>query len=126
MSRRIVFVVAAGLALSGCCLETRNYLQPPPKALASWDRPGPKRHVKRLTVRKSTEAAASKESSPSEEELSKLKPYSKEWTAALNAINRAEDEKLKGKLIICRDCLPPEPTDQTGSIAAGGYIPARQ
>jgi hypothetical protein len=125
MSRRLVFVIAAGLALSGCCLESRNYFQPQPKVLASWERPGAKRHLRPAKVQKASEAA-SNDSSTSEQELSKLKPYSKEWAAALNAINRAEDEKLKRKMIICRDCVPPEPTDQTGSIAAGGYIPARQ
>jgi hypothetical protein len=70
--------------------------------------------------------AAPDDKSPSEEELSKLKPYSKEWGAALDAINRAYDDKLRKKLIICRDCIPPEPDDQTGSIgpkrAAEGYL----
>ncbi len=44
-------------------------------------------------------------------------PYSKEWGAALDAINRAADAKLKKKLIICQGCMPPELDDQTGSIA---------
>jgi len=125
MSKRLVLVIPAGLALSGCCLESRNYFQPPPTALASWERPGPKRHLKPIKVRKASEAA-SNDSSAGEQELSKLKPYSKEWGDALDAFNRAEDEKLKKKLIICRNCAPPEPVDQTGSISAGGYVPARQ
>jgi hypothetical protein len=86
--------------------------------------------VKRVKIRKTSEAAAPQDNSPSEEELSKLKPYSKEWGVALDAINRAADEKLKRKLIICRDCMLPEPDDQTGSIApkraAGGYLSFRQ
>ena len=103
-------------------------MQPPNSALAGWDGLGalPRRtHVKRVNVRK-TAAVASKDSSPSEDELSKLKPYSKEWHAALDAINRAADDELKKKLVICRGCLPSEPDDRTGSIADGGYLPARQ
>jgi hypothetical protein len=131
MSRPLAFVIAAGLALSGSCLDGSGcYVQPPTNALASWDGFGPlpkRNHVKRVKVRKTSLAvAAPKDSSPSEDELSKLKPYSKEWTDVLNAINRAEDDKLKRKLIICGDCMPPNPDDQTGSIPAGGYLSARQ
>jgi hypothetical protein len=130
MSSRLVFVIGAGLALSGCCLESGRYIQPPTNALASWDgrRPLPKRdHIKGVRVKVwKTEAATSKQSSPSEEELSRLTPYSKEWATVLNAINRAADDELKRKLIICRGCLLPQPDDQTGSIPLGGYLPARQ
>lgn len=131
MDRRLAFVIAAGLALSGCCLDGSGcYVQPPNNALANWDGFGPlpkRNHVKRLKVRKTSLAvAAPKDSSPSEDELSKLKPYSKEWIGVLNAINRAADDELKRKLVICRGCMPPAPDDRTGSIAVGGYIPARQ
>jgi hypothetical protein len=134
MSRRWVFVIAAGLVLSGCCLGSGCYIQPPTNALTSWDGlvPLPKRNkVKRAKVRKtSDEAVASEDNSPSEEELAKLRPYSKEWGAVRDAIDRAADAKLKKKLIICRDCMPPEPEDQAGSIApqraAGGYLSFRQ
>ena len=130
MISRLVLVIGAGLALSGCCLGGGCYIQPPTNALASWDRLGPplpKRDHKGVRVKvQRTEAAASKESSPSEVELSKLTPYTKEWTAVLNAMNRADDDELRRKLVICRGCLPPEPSDQTGSIPVGGYLPARR
>jgi hypothetical protein len=139
MNRRLVFVIAAGLALSGCCFDGSgcyvHYVQPPTTGLASWDGLGPlpkRNKVKRAkrVPKTSVAVAASEDKSPSEEELSKLKPYSKEWGAALDAINRAYDDKLKKQLIICRDCMPLEPEDQTGSIApqraAGGYLPSRQ
>jgi hypothetical protein len=130
MSSRLIFVIGAGLALSGCCLGSGRYIQPPTNALASWDgrRPLPKRdHIKGARVKVGrTEAATSKQSSPSEVELSKLTPYSKEWAAVLNAINRAADDELKRRLVICRGCFPPEPDDQTGSIPLGGYLSARQ
>jgi len=132
MNRRLVFVIVAGLALSGCCLDGSGcYVQPPTTAPVAYrEELGalPKRNkVKRAKQAPTTIAAvASEDKSPSEEELSKLKPYSKEWTAVLDAINRAEDAKLKKKLVICRDCIPPEPDDQTGSIgpkrAAEGYL----
>ena len=136
MNGRLIFVIAAGLALSGCCIDGSgcyvSYVQPPTTALVSWDGLGPL--PKRNTVKKpakrvpktSVAVAASEDKSPSEEELSKLKPYSKEWGAALDAINRAYDDKLRKKLIICRECMPPESDDQTGSIgpkrAAEGYL----
>jgi hypothetical protein len=121
MSTRLVFVIAAGLALSGCCIGSGCYVRPPTSALTRWDGLGalPKRNnVKRVKVRKTSEAVAPEEDSPSEEELAKLRPYSKEWGAVRDAINRAADAKLKKKLIICRGCIPPEPDDQTGSIAS--------
>jgi len=135
MNSRLVFVIAAGLALSGCCIDGSgcyvSYVQPPTTALVSWDGLGPlpKPKVRRAKrVPKTSVVVASEDDSPSEEALSKLKPYSKEWGAVLDAINRAYDDKLKKKLIICRVCMPPE--DQTGSIgeqhAAGGYLPSRQ
>ena len=123
MNRRLVFVIVAGLAPSGCCLNGSGCdVQPPTTALAAyWEELGalPKRNkVKRARQAPTTIAAvASEDKSPSEEELSKLKPYSKEWTAVLDAINRAEDAKLKKKLVICRGCMSPEPEDQTGSFA---------
>jgi hypothetical protein len=133
MVRRLAFLIVAGLALSGCCMDGSGcYVPTPNKALASWDGLGPypkRNHVKRLKIRTTNEAAASEDNSPSEEELSKLRPYSQEWGAALEAINRAADSKLKKKLIICRDCLPREPDDQTGSIASqneAGYLPFRR
>ncbi len=120
MSGRFVFVIAAGLALSACCLGSGRYIQSPTYAPTSWDGLGslPKRnHVKRVKVRRASEAVAAEDDSPSDEDLAKLRPYSKEWGAALDAINRAADAKLKKALIICRGCMPPEPDDQTGSIA---------
>ena len=128
MSRRLLFVIAAGLALSGCA-ESGRYTQPPTTALANWDGFGPlpkHNHVKRLKARKTSDAVASKDSSPTEDELSKLKPYSQEWTAVLEGINRAADDKLRRKLIICRGCMPPETGDQTSSIAVGGSASFRQ
>jgi hypothetical protein len=121
MSRRLVFVIVAGLALTGCGESARS-VQPPTKGLASWDGLGPlpkRDHVKRVKARKTSDAVASEDISPSEDELSKLNPYSQEWTAVLDGINRAADDELRRKLIICRGCMPPETDDQTGSIAAG-------
>ena len=120
MSRRLVFVIAAGLTLSGCCLGSGRYIQPSPLTLTSWDgrTPLPKRkHVKPANVRKTSKAVASDEDSLHEAELGALKPYSNEWWSVRDAIDRAAEVKLAKKMIICRDCMPKEPEDQTGSIA---------
>jgi hypothetical protein len=126
MSRRLVFLIVAGLALSGCWCY---YIPPPTSALTSWDGLGslPKpNHVKRVRVQKTSETRVPEDNSPSEEEqLAKLRPYSKEWGAVFDAINRAHDAKLKVKLIICRDCMPPEPGDQASIApkrAVEGYL----
>jgi hypothetical protein len=114
ISGRLVFVIAAGLALSGCCL----YIPPPPNVLTSWDGLGPfpkRKHVKRVKVRKTSEVVT-EDNSPNEEQLAKLRPYSKEWGEVLDAINRAADAKLKKRLIICRGCMLPESDDRTASI----------
>lgn len=92
MSRRLVFVIAAAFALSGCCLGSGRYNQPPITALTSWDGLGPLpkgNMVKPVKVRKKSEAMASEDYSPSEAELAKLRPYSKEWGAMREAIDRA-------------------------------------
>jgi hypothetical protein len=128
MSRRLLFVIVAGLALSGCAGSGR-YIQPPTIALANWDGLGrlPKRnHVKPVRVRKTSDDVVSRDSSPGEDELSRLKPYSQEWTAVLDGINRAAEDKLRRKLIICRGCMPSETDDQTSSIAVGGSPSFRQ
>jgi hypothetical protein len=137
MTRRLIFVIAAGLALSGCCFDGNrcyvHYVQPRAIALASWDGLGPlprrntvKKRAKKIPNKSLAMSAPEDNSLPSEEELTKLKPYTKERGAALDAINRVYEEKLKRKLIICRVCMPPELDDQTGSIgskrAAEGYL----
>lgn len=122
MSGRLAFVIAAGLALSGCCLDGSGCYTPPTAgALISWDGLGPlpkPQHAKPLRVRSTIDTAAPEDNSPNEEDLAKLRPYSKEWGATLDAMNRAADAKLRKKLIICRNCMPPEPDDETGSIAS--------
>jgi hypothetical protein len=120
MSRRLVFVIAAGWALSGCCLGSGCYVQPPTSALTSSDglAPLPKhKNVKRAKVRMTNKETASDDDSRNEAELAALKPYSKEWWSARDVMDRAAEVKLAKKLIICRDCLPKQPDDQTGSIA---------
>jgi hypothetical protein len=131
MSRRLVFVFAAGLTLGGCCFGSGCYMQPPTGPLAAWDGLGPaptrfQAKVVKAKLQRPSQAVGSGETSPSEADLAKLKPYSAEWTAMLVAINRAADDELRKKLVICRDCLPPEGDDRTGSVADGGYLPARQ
>jgi hypothetical protein len=125
MSGRLIFVMAAELFLGGCCHGAGGDFQAPGNAASNWNvpfrasfAPFPKRHhARRVIVRKASETSATDDVSPSEEDLAKLRPYSQEWGAALDAMNRAADAKLKRKLIICNGCMPPGPDDQTSSIA---------
>src|SRR3977135_3863068 len=102
MARELFFVIAAGLALSGCCLQGECYFPAPKVALTNWHGLPlvPKRHdVQRLKIRKTIHLVPPEDNSPTEEDLAKLRPYSKEWGAVLDAINSAADAKLKEKLI---------------------------
>ena len=124
MSIRSIFAIAAGLALSGCCLGSGCYVQFPPNSPIAWDGLGtpPTRYsARRAKTRKTIEAAATKDNSPSEEDLAKLRPYSREWSAALDAMNKAADDKLKKQLIICRNCMPTDSDDRTGSIVTNRH-----
>jgi hypothetical protein len=119
MNRRLIFVIAAGLALSGCCLGSGSYIQPQSRALTRWDGLGPlpvRNKVKPARVRKKSETVVSDDESSREAELAALKPYSEEWWSVRYAIDRAAEVKLSKTLIICRDCMPSTPDDQTGSI----------
>lgn len=117
---RLIFVIAAGLALSGCCcLGSGCYIQPPSAALTRWAGLGPvpvRHNIKPAKARKKSEVAAFDEESSKEAELATLKPYSLEWWSVRDAIDRAAEIKLTKKLIICRGCVPSQPDDQTGSI----------
>jgi hypothetical protein len=119
MSRRSVFVIAASLAVTGCCLEGSCYIQSPTNTMASWDGldSQPKGgNGKTAKIRKTSEPAVSNDASFNEAELAALKPYSIEWWSVRDAIDRAADVRLAQKLIICRGCLPSETDDQTASI----------
>jgi hypothetical protein len=123
MSRRLGFVIAAGLAVGGCCHDGFGYYVPRSNAEFG---AFPKSHYAKQAKARSHSNPVVVSEDPGENELSKLRPYSKEWHDALDAINRAADEELKRKLVICRGCTPPAPNDQTGSLgpkrAAGGYL----
>jgi hypothetical protein len=126
MARRLAFAIAAGLALSGCCHDIGSYV-PPSNAQAKFS-PLPKPHQVRHAKSQHTSnaAVASNAISPSEDVLSKLAPDSKEWHYALDDINRAADDELRKKLVICRGCAEPAADDQSGSIwpprPAEGYL----
>jgi hypothetical protein len=119
-SKRLAFVITAGLALTGCCAGSARFIQPTSSALTRWDEvvhPAKTKNVKSAKARKQDETVASSGDSAQEAELAGLKPYSAEWWSLRDAIDRAAEVKLAKKLIICRDCMPSKPEDQTGSIA---------
>ena len=118
MNRRLIFVIAAGLALSGCCLGSGGYL-PQSRALTSWDGLGPVpvlNKVKPARDRKKSEPIVSDDEASKEAELATLKPYSEEWWSVRDALDRAAEVKLSKMMIICRGCMSSKPDDQTGSI----------
>jgi hypothetical protein len=136
-SRRLVRLIAACLALSGCSAGS-GALRPTTSTgsgalhltnstLTSWNRlsvVSVRNKIRSAKVRKKSSAVASgasfpgDDTSPKESELDTLKPYSKEWWSVRDAIDIALETKLAKKLIICRDCMPPKADDQTGSIAS--------
>jgi hypothetical protein len=114
-----MFVIAASLVLTGRCLGSERYIQPSTLALTNWDGLGPlpkRTSVKPPKARKINEAVVSRADSSEEATLIALKPYSTEWWSVRDALDRAAEVKLAKKLIICRNCMPSEPDDQTDSI----------
>ena len=123
---RLAFAIAAGLALGGCCHDIGGHV-PSPQVRAEFGPATKPNHVKRARSRPARNTAMSaRDISRSEDALSKLDPNSEEWQSTLDAINRAADDELRKKLIICRGCEPPTVDDQVGAIwptrAAEGYL----
>lgn len=133
MAGYFLLILAIASFLSGCCRDTRSFVQRSAYATSHPDGlPGvtvPRPHYVKLSKSRKFgfEVPVANEPKilddvPSEDGLAKMAPYSKEWVAALEAINRAAEEKLKKKLVICRGCLPPALDDQSGSIDAPGQM----
>jgi hypothetical protein len=119
MSRRFAFLFAAGLTLASCSHTNVSCIQPPNIALTSWDGLGPvpvRNKIKSTKARKKNGTVLSQDTFPEESQLAALKPYSEEWWSVRDAIDRDAEVRLAKKLIICRDCMPSNPDDQTSSI----------
>ena len=117
MSSRTTLLIAAVMALSGCCGGTRSYVGLGTDSTSNWVRVSPiqsKIKIKPKQARKS-EAIAVLDPSLNESELIGLKPYSKEWWIVRDAIDLRYEAQLTKKLVICRNCLPAS-SDETGSI----------
>src|SRR5258708_9291086 len=109
MSRRLVFVIGAGFALSGCCLGSGCYIEPPSGALTRLGEFGPipgRNSVKSAKARQKSEALASDDASPTEADLATLKPYSEQWWSVRDAIDRADALQLAKELLISRARVP--------------------
>jgi hypothetical protein len=119
MNRRLVLVIAASVAATGCCLgvicDARSYAYTiaSPGGLESL----PESDANESGIsRKTSESALSDDALPDEGELAALKPYSPEWWSVRDAIDRDADAKLARKLIICRGCFAAELDDETGRV----------
>jgi hypothetical protein len=126
MSKRLAFAITAGLVLSSCSHESGCYLPHTNTPLTSWDGLGSDptaKDAKPPKARQSTRAHAVESTAPEapppeEAALAGLKPYSAEWWSVRDSIDRAAEDKLAKRLIICRDCMPTKPNDLTGSITS--------
>src|SRR4051794_35622553 len=98
MSRRLVFLIAAGCTLASCSHGTINYNQPLNIALKNWDGLGPipvPNKIKFTKPQKQTAKVLSRDPSPDEEtQLAALKPYSDEWWSVRDAVDRAAEVRL--------------------------------
>jgi hypothetical protein len=120
MAKRLIYAIVGGLALSGCCHDMGSYLPPSHTQAEFASLPKP-RHVKRAKPQHASNTVlTSSVVHPSDDEFFKLDLDSME------AINRAADDELKTKLVICRGCEQPAPDGQLNSIwptrAAEGYL----
>jgi hypothetical protein len=120
MARRLAFTIAAGLALSGCCHDMGSYV-PPSNELAKFASHPKPHHAKPTKPRHASNLeVTSNISRPNENGVPKLD------TDAIDAINRAADDQLKKKQVICRGCAQQAPDGQSNSIwptrAADGYL----
>ena len=95
-------------------------MPPPTSRLANWDGLGsfPTRDkVKSTKARRESEPETAGNVPSEESQLVALQPYSQEWWSVHDAIDRAADVRLAKKMVICRNCMPSKPEDQTGSVA---------
>lgn len=127
----LALVVAA---LSGCCASGNGCYAPLPGTPTTWDglgppprdtTAGPAGRSARVLRPKAEIIVGSIDNGTAEPTL---KPYSKEWFAKQEALDRASDAALSKKMIICRGCLsPPKNLDVAAQSPVNSYqIPAKK
>jgi hypothetical protein len=114
MARHSLVLLSFCAALAGCVTALAAERRP-----IAWDGLG--QDPNRPTVAKRRLANhASPESDPNLERqrvLATLRPYSDAWWAVHDEIEAENDKQLGSKLVICRSCVTPPPSeDATGSI----------
>ena len=115
MNRRLILAFAAGSALTVCCPGSGCYGQDWTVAMPSSNAVGtiPMRgDVEPANVKESGAPVITDDETPNEDELTKLKPYSKEWWSVRDSLDRAADADLSKKIIICQGCTATAPGDQ--------------
>jgi hypothetical protein len=92
---------------------------PPGGLTIAWDGLGRDPNRPPVTKRRVTNPSPA-QSDPNQERarvLGTLRPYSEAWWAVHDEIEAENDRQLGTKLVICRRCVPPPPSeDVTGSI----------
>jgi hypothetical protein len=116
ISRSIVFLFAA-VALAGCCVSGNGCDAPLPGTPTAWDGLDP---APAETAAQATEYRPRKIARPKNEiiigplgDVPAEPPRPQEAWAA----DRADEAKLKKQLMICRNCLPAPPHDDTTGSA---------
>ena len=114
MSRRLMLAIAAGSAFavcpgSGCYGQAWTVAVPSSKAAGTIPM---RENVEPAKVNGSGAPVVTDHESPNEDELTNLKPYSKEWWSVRDSLDRAADADLSKKIIICQGCTTTAPADQ--------------
>jgi hypothetical protein len=122
MLRCITFLFAA-IALAGCCVSGNGCYAPSPGAPIAWDglglAPTKTAHATEYRPRTTTRPKTENIIGPIGDVVAEPnpRPQGKDTWAEQEAADRADEEKLAKKLMICRDCLPaPARDDATGSV----------
>jgi hypothetical protein len=114
MARHILVLLSFCAALAGCASAPAAERRP-----IAWDGLGPDPNRPIVTKRRLANHAAPESDANLERRrvLATLRPYSEAWWAVQNEIEAENDRQLGSKLVICRICVTPPPSeDVTGSI----------
>lgn len=104
------------LALAGCAMAPQTHLASDPAfkpARYAWDGAGEDPNRPRAASQP-TRAAVHSERSRSQ---AGLQPYSKEWWQAQDGTEAEQDARVNRSLVICQDCLRPQPQAEDSRLA---------
>jgi hypothetical protein len=95
-------VLTAVLGLCGCSSSQPIQFSQPYRL--AWDGLGRDPNLPVTKRTRTTTEPVSRTSESRDAELAKLRPFSREWVAMLQAIDAADDARISKLMIICRGC----------------------